>query len=485
MEKRCTFAAEILSNRMKAILKSMCLLFVMCLTACQETSDVTASQNAHSIYEKALAVLDHDSVQAGEQLLYEAMSIARKEKDLHSLYLAQLRLAESLAWGNSQEALDMAKEALKTYERCQDSERNHILILDYIGTYASQLAFNNEGSFDEALSYTRQAYALAEASRDTLGTDLLCQTLTSLANIHWAMEDYDAALRYARAAEACTPEELLLGTQQVLARCLMSCDSLAAAEAIYRQMQPGEDLQAAYIVQSNLAKLALRRSDIDAAEEAIDEAFEHAEDLYFKALGHKDDYYQASLLQERENERLRYASKLHWRMFWGALLLFLIIIGAAAIILRLRLRAKAQRQQQEERLREQELAAQREQLRQRDATIAFLQNFILERSEVIKKLDETAERHIAIPPHEWEEIERTLNAIDGDRIARLRERFPSLKEDDLQLCILTCLRLSNRAIGNIYGVSISAVQHRKLRIKKEIFGETNPNITFEQVIEKI
>ena len=56
------------------------------------------------------------------------------------------------------------------------------------------------------------------------------------------------------------------------------------------------------------------------------------------------------------------------------------------------------------------------------------------------------------------------------------------KEEDLQLCILTRLHLTNRAIGYIYGISISAVQHRKLRIKKEVFGESAPDVSFEQAL---
>ena len=63
-------------------------------------------------------------------------------------------------------------------------------------------------------------------------------------------------------------------------------------------------------IQSNLAKLALHRHDIEAAEEAIDEAFSHAEELYYKALQQKDDYYQTALQQERENEHLRYSEAL-------------------------------------------------------------------------------------------------------------------------------------------------------------------------------
>lgn len=479
---------------MKAIRNLLLLLAATLVTACERGQRTSTDESgddlssARACYERALEAFDGDSIRLGEQLLNQAIRLARASDDLHTLYLAQSRLAESLAWGNSEAALAMAKQALATYERRPDDERNHIILLDYIGTYASQLAFNTDGSFDEALDYTNRAYQLALASRDSLGTEQLCQTLTSLANIHWAMEEYTTALGFARQAVACADDEQLLGVQQVLARCLVSCDSLPEAEAVYRQMQPGADLQAAYIVQSNLAKLALHRSDIVAAEEAIDSAFSHAEDLYYKALQQKDEYYQTAFQQELDNEQLRYHTALQRRTLWSGIIIILLLAGVTAYIVRHRLRDSRQKlaiQQQQLQLHEQEAAAQREQLRQRDSIIDFLQDFILQRSEVIQKLGASSERHIALTPREWKEVERTLNAIDSDRFVRLRQRFPDLREEDLQLCILTRLRLTNRAIGNIYGVSISAVQHRKLKLKKETFGEDNPDIPFEQVLDTL
>ena len=479
---------------MKAVRDLLLLLAATLITACERGQRTSTDESgddlgsARACYERALEAFDGDSIRLGEQLLNQAIRLATASDDLHTLYLAQSRLAESLAWGNSEAALEMAKQALATYERRPDDERNHIILLDYIGTYASQLAFNTDGSFDEALDYTNRAYQLALASRDSLGTEQLCQTLTSLANIHWAMEEYTTALGFARQAVACADDEQLLGVQQVLARCLVSCDSLAEAEAVYRQMQPGADLQAAYIVQSNLAKLALHRSDIAAAEEAIDSAFSHAEDLYYKALQQKDEYYQTAFQQELDNEQLRYHTALQRRTLWSGIIIILLLAGATAYIVRQRLRDNRQKlaiQQQQLQLHEQEAAAQREQLRQRDSIIDFLQDFILQRSEVIQKLGASSERHIALTPREWKEVERTLNAIDSDRFVRLRQRFPDLREEDLQLCILTRLRLTNRAIGNIYGVSISAVQHRKLKLKKETFGEDNPDIPFEQVLDRL
>ncbi len=459
-------------------------------------SDAATVTGARSLFEQASVALDSDSVYRGERLLREAIEMAEAEGDLHTRYLAELRLAESLVWGNTEAGLSMAKQALQTFDRHPDDQRNHVIILDYIGTYASQLAYNNDTPFDEALDYTRRAHALAAAIRDT---ELQSQTLTSLANIYWAMQDYPTALRSAREAVDLAPPSLLLGAQQVLARCLVSTDSLAAAAAVYRSMEPGDDVQAHYIIHSSLAKIGLRQHDLTAAEAAIDSAFEHAEDLYFSALQQKDDYYRAALQQETENQRLRYDAALHRRTLWAALALFLLAGVIVLLVARNRQSEYRRRREEEERQHQQELEVQMrqarqqqleaerlsQQLRMQDATVDFLKDFILQRSATIQKLSASAERHITLLSREWEEIERTLNAIDNDRFARLRERYPELDGEDLQLCILVRLRLTNRAIGNIYGISISAVQHRKLRIKKDIFHEEDPEVTLEQVLDKL
>ena len=179
-------------------------------------------------------------------------------------------------------------------------------------------------------------------------------------------------------------------------------------------------------------------------------------------------------------------------------LIAVIIILAIVLVVRYRMRAQRQErefeksklqdqlfiQEQEKRRMQQETDYHKAQLHQANEVVTFLQNFILERTEVMKKLNQSGDSLITLSPHEWSEIERTLNAIDGNRFANIRKQYPNMQEDDIRLCILTRLGLSNRTIGNIYCITISAVQHRKLKLKKDVFGETNPEITLEQLLHK-
>ena len=453
------------------------------LMACSQSQQGSDTQAAGCL-EEAEAALASDSIRQGETLLRKTIRLAEESEDWHTYYIAYQRLAEALSQSNPEEALRLMKKALAIYEQHPDDERNYVILLDYAGTFAAQVAYAEEGPYDEALDFVYRAYDIAKSNQMT---DLTCQTLTSLANIAWAKEDYRQAVDYARQAESLLPKqggdgggvsELLPGTLQVLARSYLSLNMLDSAETVYRRIEPGDDVHLEYIVQSNLAKIALQRMGATQVEDDIDEAFEQVEDFYYKALDQKDQYYQETLRQEMENQQLEYRSKIYRRTLLTTIVASLIVI--LAIILAVRYRMQAQRQ---EKLKlKQEAEHQAGQLHQANEVVAFLQNYILERTEVVKKLSQSGDLLITLKPHEWSEIERTLNAIDSNRFANIRKQYPRMTEDDVRLCILTRLGLSNRIIGNIYCISVSAVQHRKLKLKKDMFGETSPDITLEQIL---
>ena len=463
------------------------------MIACSQSQKGADTQTAKNCLEEAETAFANDSIHLGETLLRKTIHLAETSADWHTCYIAYQRLAEALSQSNPEEALRLMKKALIIYEQHPDDERNHVILMDYAGTYAAQVAFTKEEPFDEALEFINKAYAIAEKNQMT---DLMCQTLTSLANVAWAKEDYRLAVNHARHAETLATDHLRPGTLQVLARSYLSLNMLDSAETVYRQIEPGDDVHLAYIVQSNLAKIVLQRMNAKQVEDDIEEAFEQIEDFYYKALEQKDLYYQETLRKEKENQQLEYRNRLYARTLLIVIVAAVIIFLAIVLALRYRIRMLHHQREYEQSKMENELFMQEQekhrllqeaehqktQLHQANEVVSFLKNFILERTEVIKKLNQRGDSLITLQTQEWSEIERTLNAIDNDRFAHIRERHPDMQEDDIRLCILTRLGISNRTIGNIYCITISAVQHRKLKLKKDVFGESNPDITLEQVL---
>ena len=469
------------------------------MVACNQQQE-SDSLTAASCLEEAEDALANDSIRQGETLLRKAIRLAEASGDWHTNYIAYQRLAEALSQSNPKEALRLMKKALTVYEQHPDDKRNHVILLDYVGTYIAQVAYTTEDSespptdaYDEALAYVKRANEIVTIN---LMVDMFCQIYTSIANIAWAKGDYQKALDFALCAKANATTDLRSGALQVLARSYFSLDMLDSAETIYRQIDPGDDVHLAYIVQSNLAKIALRRLGAKEVEDSVDEAFGQIEDIYYKALEQKDQYYQGTLRQEMENQQLEYRSQLYARTLLIVIIASVVILLVVVLALRYRIRMLRQQraygqsklenellvQEQEKRRLQEEAEHQKTLLHQVNEVVAFLQNFILERTEVLKKLNQSGDSLITLSPHEWSEIERTLNAIDGNRFAKIREQYPNMQEDDIRLCILTRLGLSNRTIGNIYCITVSAVQHRKLKLKKDVFGESNPEITLEQIL---
>ena len=141
-----------------------------------------------------------------------------------------------------------------------------------------------------------------------------------------------------------------------------------------------------------------------------------------------------------------------------------------------------QRHEQERESHQRESEQLAERLRQKDAMIAMLRGHIMDKSEILDMLEPTAGKRTIINARNWREIEMTLDTMDGGFVSRLRAQFPQFSEDDIRLCMLTRLRLSNTALSAIYVISVSAVQHRKQKLKKEGFGVTDPSMTLDQLI---
>jgi hypothetical protein len=176
------------------------------------------------------------------------------------------------------------------------------------------------------------------------------------------------------------------------------------------------------------------------------------------------------------------AASLQRRLMTAAIVILLLCLLLLVLLFH-SWRIKGRQRRETERAAHQREAEQlAERLRQKDAMIAMLRGHIMDKSEILDMLEPTAGRRTVINARNWREIEMTLDTADGNFVSRLRAEHPLFTEEDIRLCMLTRLRLSNTALSAIYVISVSAVQHRKQKLKKEGFGVTDPTVSLDQII---
>ena len=175
-------------------------------------------------------------------------------------------------------------------------------------------------------------------------------------------------------------------------------------------------------------------------------------------------------------------ASLQHRLMTAAIVILLLTLLLLAFMFR-NWRIKTRQRYEAERADHQrETALMAERLRQKDTMITMLRGHIMDKSEILDMLEPTAGKRTIINARNWREIEMTLDTADGNFVSRLRAEHPSFTDEDIRLCMLTRLRLSNSALSAIYAISVSAVQHRKQKLKKEGFGVIDPAVTFDQII---
>ena len=176
------------------------------------------------------------------------------------------------------------------------------------------------------------------------------------------------------------------------------------------------------------------------------------------------------------------SAMLQRRLMTAAIVVLLLAVLVLLLVFRW-LAGNVRRRHEAERNAHQHEAEQlAERLRQKDAMIAMLRGHIMDQSEILDMLEPTAGKRTVINARNWREIEMTLDTADGNFVSRLRAEHPQFSEDDIRLCMLARLQLSNAALSAIYLISVSAVQHRKQKLKKEGFGITDPAVAFDQII---
>lgn len=465
----------------------------------QTTDTPCLHHYAQSCYYMGLFYHSCDSTKQCEDLFRQAVKSGTQCEDWRTCYLAYTMLSIVILWSNIERAIEHSKKALEVYHKINDDVNNEVLILGQVaGDYLAA------ADYDNALKYYYRAYKLAKENN-------LVQSLKEISmgigGTYLYMGGHnEEALKYVREGIIMGDSVPAITSQMTLAETYMACDSLSQAKDIlYMLLEKKTAPLTRYIIFRNLTGMAVKAHDDDSLFVYIDSAYTCMEQRYLHALHVKDEYYQANIEKELQKEKIQYEATLH-KWILGAIILFLVLLflftyhvvrNRVAIERQKRMNNVLARQfersqhleeqrRKESVIREHQQAIQHQQeiIRQKAITLSVIQKHLMEKLEHIAGLMAEKEK-VKMTEEAWREIEHLINDTDGNFVQKLRQQHRDFKEEDIQLCMLTRLRMTNATIANIYHIGISAVKKRKLALKKTGFQITDPAISLEQVIENL
>ena len=461
-----------------------------------QTSDKELMRHyAQSCYYMALYYSSCDSTKQCEDMLHQAIKYSEKCEDWHTCYLAYTQLGRTTRWGNPDYATQQTLKALEIYHKVNDDVNNEVLILGKIAGCSTSL--------DTVLKYYMKGYALAEKNHLVKSQNQMCM---GLANTYCYMGEYKKALNYAQKGITTSDSTMLVPSLLTLAQCYYDCDSLDNAKEILNTIQcDSNDYINKYIALRDLSDIAFKQQDYHSLYTYVDSAYECLEARFFHAQSEKDDYYQTNLIMELEKEQIQHeAERNKWVL--GFIIVCLVLLSLYIYnvlrnrvvverhkrlnhILSQRFEHSKHLQEQKEKERiiaehQKEIQHKQELLHQKSTTLAAIQKHLLEKLEQVRQLLTDNEK-TRMTQEAWKDIEHLIDDTDNNFVKNLRKQHEEFDEEDIQLCMLIHLKVTNATIANIFHIGESAVKKRKATLKKTGFQITDSDISLEQVIENL
>lgn len=100
----------------------------------------------------------------------------------------------------------------------------------------------------------------------------------------------------------------------------------------------------------------------------------------------------------------------------------------------------------------------------------------------INATNETDKTCIKLSDEDWNDLNECLQNTDAHFIETLHREYPSLNEKDMHFLMLLRLRLTNKSLALIYGISEKSIK-QKLFVFKAKLGIEGENFSLREFIE--
>ena len=427
----------------------------------------------------------NDSTTECEECFQNVVNNAKKRGDIDLQCLALEKLSRSIVLSNKRLSVIYAKKAVDLYSNQKNAKIANLIL--YMLNLANCYILDNQK--DSSFFYLRQSQQYLNRISDN---SMPKYVYHSLSRAFYYFNEKDSALFYSRKAIDETSDIKLMVFYSC---CLEECDSLESAERLLRICSAESNDKLKYSSYMELCKLSCKRINDKQLSTDIDSLERFADKYMLDLYSQKGKYFEENINQGRQLERQENAVMVRNGVILFIIVTVLLLAALVYVYLSKRKTLHAQEIRHIQEHYEMELESQRKEkeylerehkllLESKNKQIALLKNGLFERLELAKKIKDAKGQscHVVINDNDWNQLHSLLEGGEEYFVSKLKERYPSLSNDEIQMCMLIRIGLSNEDMANIYCITINSMK-RKLYSFKEKMGITDKNQSVRNVIQ--
>ena len=427
----------------------------------------------------------NDSTTECEECFQNVVNNAKKRGDIDLQCLALEKLSRSIVLSNKRLSVIYAKKAVDLYSNQKNAKIANLIL--YMLNLANCYILDNQK--DSSFFYLRQSQQYLNRISDN---SMPKYVYHSLSRAFYYFNEKDSALFYSRKAIDETSDIKLMVFYSC---CLEECDSLESAERLLRICSAESNDKLKYSSYMELCKLSCKRINDKQLSTDIDSLERFADKYMLDLYSQKGKYFEENINQGRQLERQENAVMVRNGVILFIIVTVLLLAALVYVYLSKRKTLHAQEIRHIQEHYEMELESQRKEkeylerehkllLESKNKQIALLKNGLFERLELAKKIKDAKGQssHIVINDNDWNQLHSLLEGGEEYFVSKLKERYPSLSNDEIQMCMLIRIGLSNEDMANIYCITVNSMK-RKLYSFKEKMGITDKNQSVRNVIQ--
>ena len=428
-----------------------------------------------------------DSAHAAAHCLHEAERAAAADCDTAVQCMALDKLGKIYRMFEPKKALQCAIQASTLYKKY--SKANTFNIIYY--TLAKAEYYSSNGQPSKALADAQSALSMSMELNDSMVISDANQTLS---NIYLALNKNQQALDYA--IQSVNYANTFQSSKYLnLSDCYKYNGQYTACISLLDSVQFKTESNKFLADYTRLECYAVLHKNPDMFIVA-DSAIQHLSKMYSDAFEEKDQYYTEMMTKTKQ---LTYEEGRSFLYRVISIPIFILILSLFALGITL-FRKKVQKQKMEieamnAKMHYQDMLQLKEkehyerlhdeQLKHKEKEIQSLRSYILRKIELLTKINATNETDktcIKLSDEDWNDLNECLQNTDAHFIETLHREYPSLNEKDMHFLMLLRLRLTNKSLALIYGISEKSIK-QKLFVFKAKLGIEGENFSLREFIE--